>query len=238
MIISPTTLEHILTLAKKHSVIAVGEMHGVRENPEIVREVVDELKKQYSIIVGFEYPQVLLNRLDKPFEELKNTSPADFLVQDGRFSIYHYDLLKNLVNKGVSLFGFDLNTIEQNKQTVNVLDWRDSVMARNINKILANKAEDQKVLLVTGDMHFQTKLQNIMYPDNTGILQPVKYVPMGEQINAISILALHLRYLSGEFYNKKLKPMPKITMVKESSFRDKDDLLEIDIETAHPTITS
>ncbi|HBC45151.1 MAG: hypothetical protein UX08_C0003G0071 [Candidatus Collierbacteria bacterium GW2011_GWB1_45_35] len=238
MIISSPTLEQILVLAKKHRIIAMGEMHGVRENPEIVQKVIDYLKKQYSIIVGFEYPQLLLDWLDKPFEELKNTSPANFLIQDGRFSIYHYDLLKNLVNTDVPVFGFDLNTNEQNKQMANTLDWRDSIMARNINQILSNIPENQKVLLVTGDMHFQTKTQNVMYPDNTGTLRPVKYIPTGEQINVDSILALHLRYLSGEFYNKKLKPMPKITMVKESSFRDKDDLLEIDIESAHTTITN
>lgn len=237
MIISSKTLEQVFALADSHKVIAIGEMHGVRENPKAVQNVVDRLKRQYSIIVGFEYPQELIRRLDKPFEELKNTSPADFLIQDGRFSIHHYYLIKNLVKTGVPVFGFDLNASEQNKQVANTLDWRDFIMARNINQVLTSVPENQKVLLVTGDMHFQTKTQNIMYPDNTGILQPVKYIPTGKQINVDSILALHLRYLSGEFYNKKLKPMPKISMVKENSFREKDDLVEVDIETAHPTIT-
>jgi len=237
MIISLPTQEQILVLAKKHKVIAIGEMHGVIENVEIVQIVSDCLKQQYPIIIGFEYAQELIDSLDKPFEDLETTSPANFLIQDGRFSLYHYNLLKNLTSTGIPVFGFDLNDKEQDEQSINSLDWRDSIMARNINKILSASPENQKILLVTGDMHFQTKTQSLMYPDNSGTLQPMKYVPMGEQIRADSVLALHLRYLAGEFYNKKLKPTPKITVLKENSFRGVDDLIEIDIEEAHPTRT-
>lgn len=238
MRISSQTLRQISTLAKKHKIIAIGEMHGVRENVAVIQEVFDCLKQQSPITVGFEYAQELIDRLDEPFEDLEITSPANFLIHDGRFSLYHYNLLKNLINTGTQIFGFDLNTQEQKDQLTHSLDWRDSVMARNINKILLTSPEDQKVLLVTGDMHFQTKTRNLMYPDNNGTPQPTKYVPMAEQIEVDSILALHLRYLSGEFYNKKLKQMSKITMTKEHSFRDSDDLLEVDIEEAHPTINS
>ncbi len=236
MHISSQILKQISTLAKKHKIIAIGEMHGVRENVEVIQEVFDCLKQQSSVTIGFEYAQELIDNLGKPFEDLETTSPANFLIQDGRFSLYHYNLLKNLINTGTQIFGFDLNAQEQKDQLTHSLGWRDSVMARNINKMISTSPADEKVLLIAGDMHFQTKTRNLMYPDNNGTLQPTNYVPMAELIEVNSILALHLRYLSGEFYNKKLKQMPSITMIKEHSFRDSDDLLEVDIEEAHPTI--
>ena len=74
-----------------------------------------------------------------------------------------------------------------------------------------------------------------MHPDKDGVEKQFEYLPMGAQLKTNSILAVHLRYLSGQFYNFKLRQMPKIDADKNRSFRDSDDLVEIDIQEAHST---
>lgn len=228
MLISALQLNQILDLADTHKVIAIGEMHGVKENPEIITEIYQVLKSKYSVVVGLEYPQSLV---DNP------ESPDNVLFQDGRFSTFHKEMLESLKRDGAKVFGFDLNATQVEEQKNHPIDWRDQIMAKNINKELIITPKETKILIVTGDMHYQTVPQSIMYPDKDGAMMPTNYLPMGAQLETNSILAIHLRYLSGQFYNFKLKQMPKIDLDKNRSFRDSDDVIEIDIQEVHPTRT-
>jgi len=194
--------------------------------------VSDVINKYYPICIGFEYPQELIDNIDKSYNKLMLVSEYNILAKDGRFSIYHHNLLKSLIKQRINIFGFDLNTSQQKDQPGHALDWRDSVMANNINKKLSYLLSKQKLILVMGDMHFQTKTQSITHIDN----QFIKYKPTGMQIHVKSILALHLRYLSGQIYNNKIKSVPKISLNKTRSFRKADYLIEIDIKKAQPTI--
>lgn len=223
---SPQILDQIIELAKIHPIIAIGEMHGVKENPGVVYEIYTALKDKYSVVLGFEYPQSLIDNPD---------SANQVLYQDGRFSPFHKDLLKKLKQDGVKMFGFDLTNDQLETQKTEVIDWRDKIMAENINKQIDKLNPDEKILIVTGDMHYQTKTQSIMYPNKDGVVKPYEYMPMGAQLRTDSILGIHLRYLSGQFYNFKLRQMPKIDADKHRSFRDSDNLVEIDIQEAHST---
>ncbi len=225
---SPQVLNQIIEFAKNHRVIAIGEMHGVKENPEVVYEIYTALKDKYSVILGFEYPQSLIDNFD---------SADQVLYQDGRFSPFHKDLLEKLKQDGVKMFGFDLSNSQLETQKIEAIDWRDKIMAENINKQIEGLGAEEKILIVTGDMHYQTKTQSIMYPDKDGEMKPYGYLPMGAQLKTNSILAIHLSYLSGQFYNFKLRQMPKIDADKNRSFSDSDDLVEIDILEATPTTT-
>ncbi|KKT67239.1 MAG: hypothetical protein UW60_C0010G0002 [Candidatus Woesebacteria bacterium GW2011_GWA2_44_33] len=221
-------LDKIIGLANKHKIIAIGEMHGVKENPEVTMEVYNALKGKYTVVLGFEYPQSLVNNLD---------STDQIFYQDGRFSPFHKEMLERLKKDGVKIFGFDLNNSQFEEQKAGALDWRDKIMAENINSKLKEISPETKMLLVTGDIHYQTVPQSIIYPDREGVMKHTEYFPMGAQLETDSILAIHLRYLSGQFFNFKLRKMPKINADKNRSFRDSDDLVEIDIPEAHPTRT-
>lgn len=224
---SPQILDQIVELAKNHKVIAIGEMHGVKENPEVVYGIYTALKGKYSVVLGFEYPQSLIDNSD---------SADQVLYQDGRFSPFHKDLLEKLKQDGVKMFGFDLSNSQLETQKKESIDWRDKIMAKNINKQINKLNPNEKILIVTGDMHYQTKTQSVIYPDKDGVMKPYEYLTMGAQLKTNSILGIHLRYLSGQFYNFKLRQMPKIDANKNRSFRDSDDLLEVDIKEATPTI--
>ena len=228
MLIPAPQLNQILDLANIHKVIAIGEMHGVKENPEIIIVIYQALKSKYPVIVGLEYPQTLI---DNP------ESAEEVLLQDGRYSPFHKEMLESLKNDGAKVFGLDLNITQVEEQRDHPIDWRDQIMAKNVNLELKNTPPETKVLLVTGDIHYQTAPQSIIYPDKDRAMKPIEYMPMGAQLETSSILAIHLRYLSGQFYNFKLRQMPKIDLDKNRSFRDLDDVIEIDIQVAHPTRT-
>ena len=106
-------------------------------------------------------------------------------------------------------------------------------MAQRVNRKLDEMAGEQKLVLITGDLHFQTKKQNMMLPDESGKMALFSYVPMGAMIATESVLAIHFRYFSGEMHNKILKKVPMISMNKEMSFREDDVLVEIDVSEAH-----
>ncbi len=224
----PPILSQVAKLAKKHQVIAIGEIHGVKENPEVIHEIYKVLRDNYSIILSFEYPQSLIDNPD---------SADQVLYRDGRFSLFHKGLLEKLKQDGLKMFGFDLTKSQLETQKIEAIDWRDKIMAENINKQIDELNPEEKILIVTGDIHYQTKTQSIMYPNNDGMMNPYAYLPMGAQLKTDSILAIHLRYLSGQFYNFKLRQIPKIDSDKNRSFRDIDDLVEVDIREATPTIT-
>lgn len=226
MYASPQVLNQIIELARNHIVIAIGEMHGVKENPEVIYEIYTVLKDKFSVVLGFEYPQSLID---------SSESADQVLYQDGRFSPFHKVLLEKLKQEGVMMFGFDLTNSQLETQKAEAIGWRDKIMAENINKQIDKLSPDEKILIVTGDMHYQTKTQSIMYPDKDGVMRPYEYLPMGAQLKTDSILAVHLRYMSGQFYNFKLRQMPKLDADKNISFRAADDLIEIDIPEAQPT---
>ncbi len=228
MIISSQKVAQIANLVDKHKVIAVGEMHGVKENPEVILEVYNAIKDKFPVVIGFEYPESLIVNPD---------SVDQVLFEDGRYSLFHKELLEKLKLDGVKVFGFDLDNNQLKEQKNHPIDWRDKIMSESINKQVEKLSPNEKILLVTGDMHYQTKTQSIMYPDKEGVMKTFEYFPMCAQLKADSILAIHLRYLSGQFYNFKLRQMPKINADKNRSFRDSDDLLVVDIPESHPTKT-
>lgn len=226
MHISQQVLDKIVNSAKNHQLIAIGEMHGVKENPEVIIEVYNAIKDHFSVAIGFEYPQSLIDDPD---------SADQVLFEDGRYSPFHKELLKRLKRDGVKLFGFDLTNDQLETQKAEAIDWRDKIMAENINRRIERLNPEEKVLIITGDMHYQTKTQSIIHPDKDGTMKPFEYLPMGAQLKVGSILAIYLRYLSGQFYNFKLRQMPKINADKNRSFRESDELVEMDVLESHPT---
>ncbi len=226
MLIPKTKLNQILDLAKDHKVIAIGEMHGVKENPEIVFDIYTALKDKYSVTIGFEYPQSLI----------ENPNEADeWLFKDGRFSSFHKEILRKLKLDKVKTFGFDLSTNQYEDHKEKNVGWRDKIMAENVNSKLKNISKETKLLLVMGNMHYRTIPQFIMIPNKEGESKPATLLPMGAQLNTDSILAIHLSYLSGQFYNFSLRHIQTGNFDRKSSFRDLDDVIEIDIPEAHPT---
>lgn len=210
----------------KPSLIAIGEIHGAKENPMILREIVDLVTSQKLVpVIGFELPQRLI---DNPEDQAKAA------ILDGRYSGLHKKLILELKKRGFNIFGFDLNPDQWGQVKDNNLSWRDGLMAENVNLYLSRLKQNEKMIIICGDAHFQTfeTMVRTTKPDGEKILE--KFSPMGSKISVSSLLALHLRYLIGQIFNHEVKNVQPITLTKEYMFRDSDDLLEIDIPEAHP----
>jgi hypothetical protein len=185
-------------------------------------------KKTYKIIVGFEYPQ---SSIDNP--ELVD----EILIQNGRYSPFHREMLEKIKSENTEVFGFDLEANQFENIENKSIDWRDKIMAENINKYVEKLKEDEKILIITGDVHFQTRSNMIGRSDENGEMKPVEYLPMCAQLKLDSILVIPLRYLSGQFYNFKLREISEINSNKGNYFfRDTDDVVEVIIQKATPTI--
>jgi hypothetical protein len=102
-------------------------------------------------------------------------------------------------------------------------------MANNVNVVLDKLSENEMLLLVCGDAHFQTK------PSLIKTRGEVKeYKPMASMLHTPSILAIHLKYLSGQFWNFSLKDVRTYEIIKERHFRESDEVVEYEVAKATP----
>ncbi len=227
MHITSKTQDKIVNLSQKHQLVAIGEIHGAKENPQALQEIVTLLfLQQVTPVIGFELSQDLI---DNPEGESKA------VIQDGRYSAFHKELILDLKTKGIKVFGFDINSSQWGQINDKELSWRDGLMAENINKHLQVLKQNEKVIIISGDAHFSTLETMVLITKPNGEKTLEKFSPMGSKISVNSLLAIHLRYQSGQVFNHKTKEVKPITLTKEHMFRSVDDLIEIDIPNAHPT---
>lgn len=175
-------------LTKK--IILVGENHGVCENALFVSSLIENfiaLGEKISF-VGFEYPkfkkQEFLNFLDKhDFDGLKNSEWGKILIEDGRFSKAHFDLLVSLLEKNIDLVFFD--------DAQGEWDNRDKEMAENLNNEMIN-SDEGRVIIIAGNIHANV---------NKMVVNGKDYLPMGSFLDKQHLQQVELKYDSGEFYN-------------------------------------
>jgi uncharacterized iron-regulated protein len=204
----------------KHKVVIIGEIHGVKENLEVVERVFREMGKFGKVKVGFEWPHALIENHDRPDKSL---------LDDGRYSPFHKQLLQKMKTENVDIFGFDLNSEEWKQVGDKNISWRDEQMAQKINTVLDKLSDNERLLLVCGDAHFQTKSSLIKIGNDIK-----DFSPMASKLNAPSILAIHLKYLSGQFWNLGLKDVRTYNIDKERSFHPNDKLIEYEVPVATP----
>lgn len=227
MFLTRSTQNIIASKLETKQLIAVGEIHGAKENPRVFQEIVDlVISQKFVPIIGFELSQELI---DNPEIENKDAT------LDGRYSVFHKNLILSLKNKGIKVFGFDINPDQWLQAKENGISWRDGLMADNINTNLSVLKQNERMIIICGDAHFQTLESMVRITKPNGEKVPEKFSPMGSKIAVDSLLALHIRYQSGQIFNHQIKAVQPITLIKEHMFRDSDELIEIDIPKAHPT---
>lgn len=207
-------------IVDQHKVIIIGEIHGVKENVAVTEKIFREMNKAAKVRVGFEWPQGLV---DDP------SSPDQSLLDDGRYSPTHQILLETLKNEGIEVFGFDIEKEDWKGISERDVSWRDERMSNKINAVLNKLGGNEKLLLVCGDAHFQTK------PSLIKVNGEIKeFVPMASKLHVPSILAIHLKYLSGQFWNFGLKDIMTYGIDKERCFRPEDQVMEYGVGMTTP----
>lgn len=195
-------LQKINAYVANKKTILVGENHGVLENPQFVRSLLEAFSGIVKVkFVGFEYPSFVYEDFLKAvsantYESIEKLEVTQILIKDGRFSRYHFDLLVFLYEKKVPFVFFDSGR--------GTWDDRDKAMYENITKSTNMESEGDVVIIVAGNIH--TKLKELN-PNNEN------YKPLGTYFRIEDTLLIELIYHSGEFFNFNkrsfgLSPMP------------------------------
>lgn len=214
------SVESLMTELEEVKLFLLGEMHGVKENVDVV----------YTLFKKFGFKKLALEWdkiLQKSVENFLQTGGLDFETIknsiDGRITAGHFALLKKLKDEGLleEIVCFD--------------DWwgiRDANMAKNI---MANLS-DSATLVVAGNIH--TRVESFTFED-----EEEEYHPMGEYIkNEIpNVLSGNIRYLKGQYYNEGIKTFnyerKGVTLPKARFFKSSDDSLYLfDIPEANIAI--
>lgn len=184
----PLDLRQLSDQFNKHRLLVAGEVHGVMQNYDIYKFLVEKLGVK---AVGMEIP-------NKKFEFLKRldqTSVKNPLVRlklrltqydDGRFSESLLDFISYLKKMGVELFLFDNGEDGFNKSHEENAVIRDQAMAKDI---LAH-SKNQKTLVIAGRYHTQSSRQGSM----------AHFVSQQRNFTEVE-----LEYLSGKFHNFGLR---------------------------------
>lgn len=165
---------------------ALGEMHGVKENPDIIYTLI---KKFGFKKLGLEWNKKLLEAVRHFQEEGILDYDAILNSADGRITVGHFALLKKLKEENLAdIFLFDANTYGSD---------RDEIMA---NEVIENlEIETSPTMVVAGNAH--TNLREIRERDGTTHLSMVKVLQNKERDFSIG----EVEYLSGEFFNNEVR---------------------------------
>ncbi|MFZ2522115.1 MAG: hypothetical protein WAX44_01205 [Minisyncoccia bacterium] len=172
-------------------VFALGEMHGVKENPSIVYTLIKKFKFKK---LGIEWDKSM-TRVTQLFQ---SDSVLDFgsimNSSDGRITAGYFSLMKKLKDEGLvnSFFFFD-DRDSWNK--------RDEVMAE---EIIGHTSESSPTLVVAGRAH--ADLCDIVEGDGTTHPSMAKFL---EDKNKLFSRG-EIRYLSGQYFNNQIKDFENV----------------------------
>lgn len=196
--------------------LLLGEIHGVKENIGTLKLLVGSClnKDDSRLVIAFEWPAELTGEINDYLKgKVKlNWRKWNFVkYRDGRISKEHLKFLNwikkiNLKipeNKKIKIQCFDVSAKKWNT--------RDEKMARIL--LRAGKGKKNKVIAIMGNFHAQKE---------PFFMNTKKHVPLGTHLPKRATSNIKLEYLSGYFFNEKLKRFPPIKNIKKipiSSFQ-------------------
>lgn len=201
------------------NVFALGEVHGVKENPGIV----------YTLIKKFKFRQLGLEwdkEIARAVEMFQSENVLDFnsIMNscDGRITAGYFNMLKKIKNEGLvdSIFFFD----DKDSWT-----RRDEVMAQDI---IGHTSQNTPTIVVAGSAH--TCMDDIREGDGTTHPSMVKFLQDKEKRFSMG----EIKYLSGKFFNNQEKSfVGEDTNSKKSRFyRDSSGVYIFELPLARSAI--
>lgn len=189
---------------KQVKFVLIGEIHGVKENVEVLRLIARSYlksKKNNKLILAFEWPHQLTNEINEYIiNDLRRLEWKrwDFIKSnDGRIAKEHMLFLKWLKN-------FNRNLSKNKKIKIQCFDvverdWneRDKKMANILLKLKRQK--NTQLIAIMGNLHA---------PKTEFILGDNKFIPLGSHFPMKETMSIRLEYSSGYFYNEHIKKIP------------------------------
>jgi hypothetical protein len=202
------------------NVFALGEIHGVKENPAVV----------YTLIKKFKFRQIGIEwdkNMERVVELFRTENVLDFTSImnscDGRITAGYFNMLKKVKAEGLvdSIFFFD------DKDS-----WarRDEVMAQ---EIIGHTSEDLPTIVIAGNAH--TSLQDIREGDGTVHSSMVKFLSDKDKRFSMG----EIKCLSGKYFNNDEKDINTgidIADRKPSFYRNEEGVYVFELPVANSAV--
>ncbi len=221
-------VNNLTKLIDETKLLILGEVHGVKENADII----------YTLYKKFGFQNLALEWSESLQEFTDNylrTNEIDFdLIKDspdGRITPGHFALLKQLKKEGIL---DSVLCIDQAK--FSAVKDRDQKMAENV---LTNKNEG-KTMVVVGNLHSLT--ENFEYESDG---EQKIMIPMAKLIKQVisNIPIVRIKYLKGHFFNcGEVKEFinendDDLEILKAQFYQEIDGLFTFKLPEAHIALT-
>jgi len=189
--IEPPAREAAERSLEDSGMLLLGEVHGVRENPLVIRALLQALNLSR---LALEWPAELAAPIDAYMQGTALEDHPALWLGDGRITAGHLAVLRERAQAGP----FGLNLFDQLMRSTSTWSERDEAMA---GPILAG-GKQGGMLVVAGNAHTLT------HPTDLG-------VPLGACLAARhpGVQDIRIRYGAGHFYNlepRRFMPDPRV----------------------------
>lgn len=205
--------------AGDHRVLMLGEFHGTREIPLLVRRLVDDYSRNGPVVLALELPRgentTLRDYLDSDGGAMARQhvhGRAFWTVRDdqhdGRRSRDMLALIEGLralkaQGRAIEVVGYDVNSSDGGSQA------RDDRMAAELRRLYRRLPDDARMVVLTGNVHAMLQRPADAPPE-------MQTQPMASALRDLDIYSVRLGALRGEAWGCldrcSARPLPKQPM--------------------------
>ncbi|HGM5520739.1 TPA: calcium-binding protein [Stenotrophomonas maltophilia] len=195
------TAAQIRQHAGEHRLLVLGEFHGTRETPLLVRQLVDDYSRNGPVLLALELPRaenpVLRDYLesDGGARARRHLHGRAFWTvrddqHDGRRSRDMLAMIEGLrvlkmQGRVIELVGYDVNASSGGNQA------RDDFMAAELRRLYRGLPDNARMLVLTGNVHAMLRRPEGMPPE-------MQRQPMASQLRDLDIYSVRLGALRGQ----------------------------------------
>lgn len=196
------TAAQIRQHAAEHRLLVLGEFHGTREVPLLVRQLMDDYSRDGTpVLLALELPRAENPALHDYLDSDGGTAARQRLhdrafwtvrddQHDGRRSrdmLAMIEALRALKAQGrdITIVGYDVNHSDAGNQT------RDDRMATELRRLYRRLPDDARMVVLTGNVHAMLQRPDGMPPE-------MQMRPMASGLRDLDIYRVRLGALRGE----------------------------------------
>ncbi|WP_164117728.1 calcium-binding protein [Stenotrophomonas maltophilia] len=197
------TAAQIRQHAGDHRLLVLGEFHGTRETPLLVRQLVEDYSRNGPVVLALELPRAENPVLRDYLESDGGAASRQHLhgrafwtvrddQHDGRRSrdmLAMIEGLRALKAQGrvIDVVGYDVNASKGGNQV------RDDLMAAELRRLYRGLPANARMLVLTGNVHAMLQRPADAPPD-------MQTQPMASALRDLDIYSVRLEALRGHFW--------------------------------------
>jgi erythromycin esterase-like protein len=189
--------------AGDHRMLVLGEFHGTRETPLLVRQLVDDYSRNGPVLLALELPRAESPVLRAYLESDGGATARQHLhgrafwtvrddQHDGRRSRDMLAMIEGLrvlkaQGRAIEVAGYDVNHSDGGSQA------RDDRMAAELRRLYRRLSDDARMVVLTGNVHAMLQRPADAPPD-------MQAQPMASALRDLDIYSVRLEALRGHFW--------------------------------------